>query len=105
VDALLTALGIKKGVLIAGAFGGLISFKFFTTLAGWERAFTCLLGLPAAWYVGPGLAKYFQLTSDEAELAIVCLTGALGITVLSRLVEAIPELFRTGLDYLKGKLK
>jgi pimeloyl-ACP methyl ester carboxylesterase len=104
LDTLLAALGVKKtAVAVAGAFGAMISLKFCSGLPPLERAFTFLSGLPLAWYCGPWLAEQLSASSPQSELGVVCITGAVGVAVLSRVVEALPELVIIAKDFLRKK--
>lgn len=103
MGAWLTALGVKQSVIVAGIFGSLVAFALGKDKPFQERAVAFLAGLPLAWYCGPLIAEKLSLT-EKSELGVVCLTGATGIIILSRIVEALPELVTIGKDYLKRKV-
>lgn len=95
VDSLLAALGLKKGAVIAGLLGALISYRFFKELEWKERTITVFSGLVIAVYCGPMVAEMVK-ASEKMEMGITLLVGALGVSVLSAIVKALPE-FITGL--------
>lgn len=104
MDALLATLGVKKvAIIIAGLFGSLVSLKFCAGLPPLKRAFTFLSGLPLAWYCGPWIAEQLSASSPQSELGVVCVTGAVGVAILSSFVEALPELVNIGKDFLRKK--
>src|ERR1700752_2196926 len=91
MDSLLAVLGLKKGAIIAGLAGGLVSSRFFKELDWGERIITILSGFLVAVYCGPWVAEHTS-ASEKMELGITFLIGVLGITILSAFVKAIPEL-------------
>lgn len=91
MDALLAALGLKQGAVISGLLGALVSFRFFKEMGRSERLFTVASGVPAALYCGPWAAEVFNM-GLKGEIGITFLIGALGITALSAVVKAMPEL-------------
>lgn len=98
MDSILAALGLKKGALISGLAGALVSYRFFRDLPLEDRAITIACGLPAALYVGPLISEALGM-SERSEMGITFLTGALGISVLSAAVKSMPEIITAAKEY------
>lgn len=91
MDALLAVLGLKPGAVLSGLLGSLISYRFFREMGTAERSITIISGVPLAVYCGPLIADVLGM-SHKGEIGITFLTGALGISILSALVKAMPEI-------------
>lgn len=91
MDSIFTALGLEKSSAISGFLGALVSYRFFLELEWIDRIVTVALGIPVALYCGPLVAHAFSL-SPKAELGATFIIGAVGVSFLSAVVKAMPEI-------------
>ena len=94
MQELLAALGLKKGAVIAGFIGGAISYRWFKELPWGERILTVTLGILLGAYGGPAINESIS-GSEKLEVLVIILVSALGITILSALVKAMPDVINT----------
>lgn len=91
MDNIFTALGLEKSHVLSGFLGALVSYRFFLELEWMDRLVTVALGIPVAIYCGPLVAHAFNL-SPKAEIGAIFIVGAVGISFLSAVVKAMPEI-------------
>jgi len=101
MDAVLAALGLKKGAAIGSFIGGLIAFKFLRDLKWLDRIFTALLGLPVGGYSGQAMIAQFGL-KDELLIPVSIAGAALGISFLSAVWLAMPAIVEAARKKLLG---
>ncbi len=91
MDNVLAALGLEKSHVLSGFLGALVSYRFFLELEWLDRLVTVALGIPVAIYCGPLVAHAFNL-SPKSELGATFIVGAVGVSFLSAVVKAMPEI-------------
>jgi pimeloyl-ACP methyl ester carboxylesterase len=90
LEQLAAALGIKKGVMLWGALGALVSFNFAGHLPVVARVGYLCSGAACAWVGAPAVAEHFSL-SDKAMLAVAFVIGVFGVNFLVKINDAIRE--------------
>ena len=95
MEELLAALGLKKGAVIAGLAGGLVSYLVLKNLPALELVISMCSGVLVAIFVGPLVAEMVK-ASERSEYGIIFLMGVLGILSLMKIAAQI-ELWLTGL--------
>jgi hypothetical protein len=93
IDSIAVALGLKKGAMISGFVGGLVSFLWWRELRLPERLMTALAGVPCGWYGGAALAGVMEWT-ETTEIGISFLVGAIGVSLLAAVVKAAPQIVK-----------
>lgn len=91
MDAILAALGLKKGTVIAGLCGGIASYRFFKDLDSEGRTLAVFSGIALAIFCGPAIGKHWNLAL-ETEIGLTFVLGIAGISLLSAVVKALPAL-------------
>lgn len=96
VDGILASIGIHKGALITGLIGSFLSFKFVAQLGTFGRATAFIGGAFSAGILAPVLVDW--LSFKPAYIAGVgFIVGALGMSVLAAVLQAIKDLDLVGL--------
>lgn len=58
--------------------------------SGWrERLFNFGAGLGAAWFLAPAIEDYFNLTSNNARMAVAFVVGLVGMNLLAKIIDYI----------------
>ena len=91
MDGILTALGLKLQVIVAGAVGAFISLRFFEGLSTGERWLTFMGGWGTAAYTTGILHEYLELKSIASETGIALLIGLFGMSIVAAIIKVIRE--------------
>lgn len=97
-DAVVAALGLKPGQILAGLLGALCAFPFLKDQSRWMRICSLLSGMALANYGTPFVGGWFDLAPDYYGLiGLAC--GIVGINIVAAikkcgaLFEKNPERF------------
>lgn len=98
---LIAALGIKLKLLIPGAFGAIISLRFFPGLNVWEKASTFLGGVGIAIYGAVPLVEWLEL-KESAEVGFALILGLFGMAVVAAVIKVIRDTDWSSIVKTKG---
>jgi hypothetical protein len=90
LEAILSALGLKFKVVIAGAVGAFVSLRFFDGLGTAERWTTFVGGWALAAYLGNPVTLYLELPA-AMELGIALAIGLFGMSIAAALIRVIRD--------------
>lgn len=91
IEALLSALGIKKGALLAGIIGGWLSLRFFEGLTTGGKWFTVVGGAASANYVTLPVMTFFHLAPGDYEAGVGFAIGLFGMSLAAAAIKFIRE--------------
>ena len=90
VEAVLSALGLKLKVVVAGAVGSFVSLQFFEGLSREDRWLTFFGGWALAAYLALPLTEFFEL-KPAMEQGISLAVGLFGMSLAAALIKAIRD--------------
>ena len=102
IDALLSTLGLKKGALLGGVLGALISLKFIDGLNAYQRGTTVIAGAFAAAYSSPIVLETMDL-KPTLEGGVAFLIGLFGMSLAGAIIKAMPGLVAAAKARISGK--
>lgn len=90
IEALLSALGLKFKVAVAGAVAAFVSLRFFEGLSPWERWMTFLGGWAMAAYLAEPVTLYLELPG-KVDVGISLVIGLFGMSIAAAVVKVIRD--------------
>lgn len=88
IEEIAAALGIKKGMMVAGFAGSVVSLAFMQGPI-WYRLALFMGGLSAAVYVTPVINAAMGLSADTYGMAFV--VGLFSMSLAARLIQAVQQ--------------
>ena len=92
LDSIATAVGVKKGVVIAAFIGALLA-SFLGPKKDWRAKTLCfLVGFAAAVYITGPLISYFELKAGDYEGGIGFMLGLFGMSLADKALTLIGDI-------------
>lgn len=88
IEELATVLGVKKGFLVAGGFGAVVSLAFIQGPL-WYRMVLFMGGLFSSVYVTPIINAWIGLSADSYGMAFV--VGLFSMSLSARIIQAVQQ--------------
>ena len=102
IESIAAALGVKKGVLVAGLVGAVIATLIGPRRHWVHRITTFVVGFSTAVYLTEPLLAYLQADTMRYGAGMGFLVGLFGMTIADKLLHLIQELnLQTILSWFK----
>jgi len=89
LDSIAVVLGVKKGYIVVGFIGAVLSLKFLPRIETWfAKVTTVLTGWACAIYLAPALSEAMDF-KERTEYGITFLIGILGVSLMAALVTIV----------------
>ena len=103
LDSLATAIGVKKGVVIAAFVGALLASLIGPKKSWQAKTVSFLVGFAAAVYLTGPVILYFDLKAGDYEGGIGFMLGLFGMSLADKALTLIGDIDGSSIRALFGK--